>query len=103
LMFRSALPPDTGMLFVFPEEGLWTFWMKNTYIPLDVVWLNDAREVVETYAMAMPAPGVPEPPSFGGTQKARYVVEVASDFIRAHKIRVGDKVRFQWIFLRGKL
>lgn len=103
LMFRTSLPPDTGMLFVFPEEGLWTFWMKNTYIPLDVIWLDQARQVVETYAMALPAPGILEPPSFGGTQKARYVVEAASGFIRAHQIRVGDKARFKWIFLREKL
>ncbi len=99
LMFRSALPPDRGMLFIFPAEGLWPFWMKNTYIPLDVIWLNSGREIVETYARALPAPKLVEPPSFGGTQKARYAVEVPADFIRLHRIRVGDKVRFKWIFL----
>jgi uncharacterized membrane protein (UPF0127 family)/ActR/RegA family two-component response regulator len=103
LMFRSSLPSGTGMLFVFPEEGLWPFWMKNTYMPLDVIWLNDAREVVETYAMALPASDAAQPPSFGGTQKARYVVEAAPGIIRAQQIRVGDKARFKWIFLREKL
>jgi uncharacterized membrane protein (UPF0127 family) len=46
LMFREQLGKDNGMLFVFETEGQYPFWMKNTLIPLDIVWINKNGEVV---------------------------------------------------------
>jgi len=46
LMFRTTLAPDRGMLFVFQELGHWTFWMKNTKIPLDIMWLDKKGTVL---------------------------------------------------------
>ena len=46
LMFRSDLPQNTGMLFDFGEETQLSMWMKNTFIPLDIIWLNSDLEVI---------------------------------------------------------
>lgn len=46
LMFRKELPQNKGMLFIFAKEGIRSFWMKNTLIPLDIIWLNKNKEVV---------------------------------------------------------
>src|SRR6186997_532155 len=46
LMFRESMPSDAGMLFLFPSMDIYNFWMKNTLIPLDILWLNERKEIV---------------------------------------------------------
>lgn len=93
LMFRRELGPDQGMLFVFPDSRERTFWMQNTLIPLDMIFIDDARTVVGIVADAEPltttarAVGLP----------SRYVLEVNGGFCAAHGIAKGDRVRFEGV------
>ncbi len=90
LMFIEGLGPEEGMLFVFGDEQERNFWMKNTLIPLDIIFISAGKEVV-SIANAVPCMGDPCPhyPSRG---PAKYVVEVNTGFTEANLINVGDKV-----------
>jgi uncharacterized membrane protein (UPF0127 family) len=83
---RNALAPDHGMLFVFPEDQRWGFWMKDTRIPLDMFWLDDSGRVIwmeqgvatDTY-----------PAVFYPLVPARYVLELPAGFAAAHAVATG--------------
>ncbi|MBA4418981.1 MAG: hypothetical protein C0392_13910 [Syntrophus sp. (in: bacteria)] len=90
LMFRESLEPDKGMLFIFERDEPRVFWMKNTYIPLDLVFINAALEVVHIHHSAMPRDETTMHSKFG----ARYVLEVKAGKARACNISRGIKARF---------
>ena len=96
LMFRDELPPEAGMLFVFLEEAERSFWMHRTKIPLDIIWMNADREIVEISADTPPCPGEVRDgcPSYGGNVPAQFVLEVAAGQAAAHGLKLGDRLRF---------
>ena len=89
LMFRDALAPNEGMIFLFDAKGFYPFWMKNTLIPLDLLWLERNGEVV-SIAHSIPPCKADPCPTYPPQAEARYVVEVVSGFAKAHGVRVGD-------------
>lgn len=90
LMHRRSLPANGGMLFIFDNEYYRTFWMKNTYISLDILFLNAEKEIIRIRKNADPLSETSIPS--GG--KAMYVVEVLAGFTDAYNIRVGDHIEF---------
>lgn len=94
LMFRDTLPSDHGMLFIFDADGPLEFWMKNTFIPLDFVWMSAAGEVVDVRASIQPCRSDPCP-SYGSGKPARAVLEVNAGFAAAHGVRPGEQLKFQ--------
>ncbi|MBI5804184.1 DUF192 domain-containing protein [Candidatus Pacearchaeota archaeon] len=90
LMFRESLPENEGMLFVFPEENIYSFWMKNTLIPLEIIWIDENFKVVDIQK-AVPCLE-DECQSYIPTEESRYVLEVNSNFSEDNKIKVGDEV-----------
>jgi len=94
LMFRDHLRPGTGMLFFFPEDGDYPFWMKNTIIPLDMIWIDAKGKIVYIAHEAQPCK-VENCPNYPPNAIARYVLEVAGGVAKEHGLKAGDVVRFE--------
>ena len=92
LMYVSFLEESKGMLFVFEKNGLHGFWMKNTLIPLDIIWISEDYDVVNVET-AEPCEEDPCP-VYVPEKEARYVLEVNSGWANRNEIRVGDEVKF---------
>ncbi len=93
LMDRDSLPRDEGMIFVFDREGDRAFWMKNTSIALDIIFLDSEGRIVGI-RQADPEPGTSEEnlTLYTSPQPAKYVIEVNQGFSRKHGIQPGDEV-----------
>jgi uncharacterized membrane protein (UPF0127 family) len=94
LMYRDQLRPGEGMLFLFPREGVYPFWMKNTRIPLDIIWIGRDRRVADI-AFDVPPCQVVDCPSYPPDASALYVLEVAGGVARQHGLKAGDLLRFE--------
>ncbi|MBU0535351.1 MAG: DUF192 domain-containing protein [Nanoarchaeota archaeon] len=95
LMNRTYLPEDSGMLFVFGESGKYGFWMKNTLISLDMIFLKDDESsnytIVDIIENAQPC--VSEPCEvYKPVQEADIVLEVNAGFAAEKNIKTGDRV-----------
>jgi len=90
LMYRESLDENRGMLFIFDKQGNYSFWMKNTLIPLDIIWLNENKEVVFMENNARPCKETC--PSINPNQKAKYVLEINSGLANKINLKIGDKV-----------
>lgn len=94
LMWRDQLRPGTGMLFLYSEDGEYSFWMKNTKIPLDMVWI-DSNYRVAAVKFHVPPCVIENCPSYSPNASSRYILEVAGGVAEAHGIKVGDQLRFE--------
>lgn len=90
---RPALPADTAMLFILPREERWSFWMKDTLIPLDVLYLGRDLRVVDIFEM-LPEPGVPQErlKQYQSRVAAQYAIEIKGGLARQYGFQIGDKV-----------
>jgi len=91
LMYRTRLEPDHGMLFLFEEEKRHSFWMKNTPISLDLIFIDRDRRIVGIHQNAQPFSLRP----IDVGQPSRSVLEVSGGFAEAHGIAVGDRVMYR--------
>ncbi|HLN58996.1 MAG TPA: DUF192 domain-containing protein [Thermoanaerobaculia bacterium] len=94
LMFRESLPEKTGMLFLFGDRSVHRFWMKNTMIPLDMVWMDADGRVLFVSADTPPCKADPCP-SYGPESPAAMVLEIAGGKAAREKIVVGSVLRFE--------
>lgn len=101
LMSRRALPEDGGMLFVFRDARPRAFWMKNTLIPLDILFLDAHGKVVATHTMGTEPPcrpGEPEAlyelrlPSYPSDAPAQFAIELNAGQLELNGVRVGDTI-----------
>ena len=94
LMYRDALAKDHGMLFVFPGEGLHRFWMKNTRIELDIIFIAADRRVVSISHRAQPCRKEPCD-LYSPEGDAAYVLEIAGGLATGYGFVAGDLVEFR--------
>ena len=92
-MFRKQMDPDKGMLFIFEEARVYPFWMKNTKIPLDIIWLDDRRKIVHIEKNVQPCQHDPCP-NYDPMTNAMYVLEVNAGLTDEKNIQVGHVARF---------
>lgn len=94
---RKSLDKNTGMLFIFPKKGIYSFWMKNTQIPLDMIWIND-NKIVYIVKKAPPMAGKDSNlPIYTPTTEANYVLEVNGGEADKYKFKNGDTVTLKGI------
>lgn len=93
LMYRESMDHDKGMLFVFENEGVYDFWMKNTLIPLDMIWIGSNMTVSYVKNDAQPCKADPCP-HIKPEGRAKYVLEVNSGRAKQLNIMPGDSVTF---------
>ena len=94
LMYRDHLADDRGMLFFFPESGDYPFWMKNTLIPLDMIWIDDQRLIAHVAWNVPPCKADPCP-NYPPNAKAKYVLELAAGVAAKHHLANGQALRFE--------
>lgn len=85
LMFRRSLEDRQGMLFVFPYEAIQSFWMKNTFIPLDMIHLDQTGKIVGIVENATPH----DESSRSVGSPAKYVLEVNAFFAKKNNLHIG--------------
>ena len=96
LQFRDELPPDRGMIFHFTDMRERPFWMYNTRIPLDVIWIDGRGQIVEMSTGIPPCESeIPrECPVYGGKIPSKYVLELAAGQAEANGLKLGDRISF---------
>lgn len=90
LMFRKSLPQENGMLFLMAERKILSFWMKNTYIPLSIAYIDDGMRIVDIHKMRP----LDERTHYVSSAPCRYAVEVNQGWFKANGIKKRDKVSF---------
>jgi uncharacterized membrane protein (UPF0127 family) len=96
LMNREHLDSDKGMLFIFEKDGEYPFCMKNTLLPLDIIWINSNQSIVYIKKNAQPCTQ-DYCPSIYPRENARYVLEINGGLCDKYGINVGDKVNISYM------
>lgn len=90
LMYRKSLEPNTGLLFLMGKEALHSFWMKNTYISLDILFIDKNKHIAFIAENTTPMSTRAIVPS----EPVLYVLEVVGGFVKKNDIGIGDAVGF---------
>jgi len=94
LMYKAKLGQYNGMLFVFDKEGIYPFWMKNTLMPLDIIWIDKDQKIVFMAKDSQPCE-LEQCVSINPEVEATYVLEINAGFCDGLDIKVGDAVIFE--------
>lgn len=94
LMERQSLNKNEGMLFIFKQEGIYPFWMKNTLIPLDIIWISKEKKIVFINKNSQPC-GTADCPIINPGVKAKYVLEINAGISEEIGLETGDPATFR--------
>ncbi|HET7272404.1 MAG TPA: DUF192 domain-containing protein, partial [Rubrobacter sp.] len=87
LMYRKSLGEDRGMLFVYPAERELSYWMRNTYIPLSIAYIDSEGRIVDILDMK---PLDDNPPHYTSSEPVQYALEVNKGFFEKEGVKEGD-------------
>lgn len=90
LMYKESLPQDEGMFFIFNKSDMLSFWMKNTVISLDIIFLNSNLTVTDIYSNTEP---LRESPTYNSTSPSQFVLETNAGWARKVNLDVGDSIK----------
>lgn len=90
LMYRTSLETNQGMLFIFPDEQMRNFYMKNTKIPLDIIYINKDNRIVSIQKQAQPM----DLTSLPSEAPATYVLEINGGLSDTWGVQIGDRIDF---------
>lgn len=91
LMYRDSMAENHAMLFVFEHEAQRSFWMENTYIPLDIIYINAKNQIITIQKNTVPF----SEDSIPSNGPAQYVVEVNAGFCDRHSVKPGDHIEWK--------
>ena len=91
LMYRKAMADSLGMLFIFPTSEQRSFWMRNTFISLDIIFVNEKLEIVSIQKYTQPFSEAP----ILSSDEAKYVIEVNAGYCDGRKIKEGQMIQFR--------
>jgi len=93
LMFRDELAKDSGMLFIHDSEETQAYWMKNTHIPLDILYFNKDRKLVSAQERVPACSAGDRCPPYASEGAALYVLELNAGSVELYKIQAGDEMK----------
>ncbi len=91
LMWRKKMKENNGMIFIFQKEKELSFWMKNTIIHLDIIFINSEKKIVKIHKNTRPY----SEENYNSLMPAKYVVEVVAGYTENHNIKEGDYIDFK--------
>lgn len=91
LMYRDKMEKHQGMLFIFPEEDMLSFWMKNTILSLDIIFIDKNYKIINIHKNTKPY----SLQTYPAEASAQFVVEVNAGYTDTHNIQKGDKISWR--------
>jgi len=93
LMFRESMDDDAGMLFIFPQPQPLAFWMKNTLIPLDILYFDQNRQLINISERTPPCKNTTTRcPNYPSEKPAKYVLEINAGLSEKYGFKAGDEL-----------
>ena len=94
LMARTSLADNTGMIFIFEDERILSFWMKDTLIPLDIGYFDKTKTLIDVQAMQPFSPMEKEPKIYPSKKPAQYALEMPLGWFAKHNVKIGTQYKF---------
>ena len=96
LMYRKQMADEEGMLFIFPNSQYRAFWMKNTLIPLDILYFDQNRKLINISENTPPCKNTTTRcPNYPSKKPAKYVLEINAGLSKKHGFNAGDELRIE--------
>jgi len=95
MMHRDSLAENRGMLFIHVASGNHPYWMHNVRVPLDIIWMDESRKIVEISENTPPClKPAQECGNYGGQRPSQYVLEMPGGGVKRHNLKIGDAIDF---------